>query len=242
MIKFRPFPNVSQADEDGLLAMGGDLNLDTLVSAYSQGIFPWFNEGSPILWWSPDPRMTLRPSDIRVSRSLKKALKGKFKVSCDRSFEPVITGCALRGDGTKQEPTWITQSMHRAYLDLFASGYAHSVEVWNQDRLVGGLYGVVLGTVFFGESMFSTERDASKVALVFLCQHLSNQGFELIDCQVYSDHLRSLGAREISRDKFMIPLHDIDINQTSHHFRDEFPSTYEDLTILHSPTNAINQE
>ena len=235
MIKYRPFPDISQTDDDGLLAMGGDLSLDTLVSAYSQGIFPWFNEGNPILWWSPDPRMILRPKEIRVSKSLKKSLKGKYRVSCDKSFEPILTGCALRGDGSRKEPTWITQSMHQAYRDLYDGGYAHSVEVWDQNQLVGGLYGVVLGKIFFGESMFSSERDASKVGLVFLCQHLANLDFELIDCQVYSDHLRSLGAREISRGDFMRPLLKIDINQTSHQFHERFPASYEDLNILLSP-------
>ncbi len=245
MITLQPFPALEHADEDGLLAMGGDLSVTTLVSAYSQGIFPWFNAGQPILWWSPDPRLVLYPQAVNVSRSLKKSIRNKFTVSCNQAFAQVIQGCALRGQTTQPdrdpEHTWITREMHRAYLDLHQSGYAHSVEVWHHGELVGGLYGVCLGKVFFGESMYSSQSDASKAALVFLCQHLINLDFKLIDCQVASPHLFSLGAIEIPRDKFVDALTDIDINVANAGFGDKFPQYYTDLNSLFSLNNDINR-
>lgn len=245
MINFQPFPELSNADEDGLLAMGGDLSVSTLVSAYAQGIFPWFNEGQPILWWSPDPRLVLYPDQLKVSRSLKKSIRNKFTVSCNKAFTDVINGCALRGQANSKpienEATWITEDMHRAYVELFAKGYAHSIEVWLDDRLVGGLYGVSLGNVFFGESMFSSERDASKVALTYLCQHMKNLNHQLIDCQVASEHLFSLGAIEISRNDFLETLVDINIESPNKDFANEFPSRATDLAILHTHISDIKK-
>jgi len=226
MVNFVTFPTVSNANEDGLLAMGGDLSMDTLVSAYAHGIFPWFNDDQPILWWSPDPRLVLYPTHVKISRSLRKTIRqGKFTVSCNTQFERVITGCALRGSPSPFVPaadTWITESMHKAYLDLHKQGYAHSIEVWQDTQLVGGLYGVTLGTVFFGESMFSSVSDASKVALVALCHWLDLKGFELIDCQVASEHLFSLGAQEIPRRNFLSCLANVDIERPNTTFSDEF--------------------
>ena len=226
MVNFVSFPPVSNANEDGLLAMGGDLSLDTLVSAYAQGIFPWFNADQPILWWSPDPRMVLYPQKIKISKSLRKVIKnGQFDLSCNRSFEQVIRGCALRGMPSLATPTsetWITESMHSAYLALHLQGYAHSIEVWQHGELVGGLYGVALGKVFFGESMFSLRANASKVALVALCHWLQRKQFELIDCQVASDHLFSMGATEISRDDFLHSLTAIDIHSAHPQFASGF--------------------
>lgn len=226
-INYFKFPDLSNANEDGLLAMGGDLEVDTLVSAYVQGIFPWYSEGQPILWWSPDPRMVLYPNEVKVSRSLKRTLRNaNMTVSCNRSFNEVISACALRGQAPTAdndlEATWITKEMNAAYNELHKLGYAHSIEVWQNDELVGGLYGLALGSAFFGESMFSRVSDASKVALVSLCNALTAQGFTLIDCQVASDHLLSLGAVEISRDAFLDAIKDADINQAKLNFADQF--------------------
>jgi leucyl/phenylalanyl-tRNA---protein transferase len=198
-----PFPPVEKAlkSPNGLLCAGGDLSPERVVSAYSQGIFPWFSEGDPILWWSPDPRMVLFPSELRVSRSLRKSLaRGTFETRFDTAFSDVIAECAAPRDG--QSGTWIVPEMMAAYTELHRLGYAHSVESWREDRLVGGLYGMSLGRVFFGESMFSREPDASKVALVRLVERLRGNGAELIDCQQATPHLASLGAREIPRAEF----------------------------------------
>ncbi|MGI9277063.1 MAG: leucyl/phenylalanyl-tRNA--protein transferase [Endozoicomonas sp.] len=197
------FPPVSKAltNPDGLLAMGGNLKVDTLIEAYRSGIFPWFNHDEPVLWWSPDPRMILYPSEIHVSGSLKKLLKKRlYTVTMDSAFEQVIQACSEPRPTTDQ--TWITEDMKSAYLDLYQAGYAHSVEVWQDTKLVGGLYGVALDKVFFGESMFSRKPNTSKVALVYLCGLLRKKGFELLDCQVPSQHLSSLGARVIARQEF----------------------------------------
>jgi leucyl/phenylalanyl-tRNA--protein transferase len=206
-LEFVTFPSIENANEDGLLAMGGDLNLNTLVSAYSQGIFPWYSDDQPILWWSPDPRMVLFPSAVKISRSLAKTIKkADFKVTCNQDFNAVISACALRGQQDTKLPlegTWITDDMHAAYTALHQQHYAHSIEVWQGDELVGGLYGIALDKVFFGESMFSRVSNASKVALVTLCKYLSAEGFKVIDCQVASDHLFSLGAVEIKRRDFL---------------------------------------
>ena len=216
MVNHISFPDLSNASKDGLLTMGGDLSVDMLVSAYAQGIFPWFNEEQPILWWSPDPRLVIYPGQVKISRSLAKCIKqNKFSVSCNRAFEQVIEGCALRGaqaPNVATEDTWITRDMHEAYLRLHAQAYAHSIEVWQSKRLVGGLYGVALGKVFFGESMFYRQNDASKVALVALSQWLFENNFSVIDCQVASDHLISMGARNIARDDFLTMLDGLDIN------------------------------
>ncbi|MES9872408.1 MAG: leucyl/phenylalanyl-tRNA--protein transferase [Candidatus Sedimenticola sp. 6PFRAG7] len=198
-----PFPAVDEAldEPDGLLAVGGDLSTERLLNAYRQGIFPWYSDGQPILWWCPDPRTVLFPENLKVSRSLAKVIRNKgFKVSVDRDFSSVINACSEpRDDGLG---TWITAEMMAAYIDMHRQGHAHSVEVWHETDLVGGLYGIAIGKVFFGESMFSRERDASKVALVHLSARLQEWGYRLIDCQVYTSHLLSLGAEEISRAQF----------------------------------------
>jgi leucyl/phenylalanyl-tRNA---protein transferase len=223
-INYISFPAVCNADQDGLLAMGGNLTVDTLVSAYRQGIFPWFNHDQPILWWSPDPRMVLIPGEIKVSRSLAKIIRQKrFRVSCNQNFKQVIRNCALRGqdstiDNSFESDTWITQSMVKAYNALHCQGYAHSIEVWDGDQLVGGLYGLAMGQVFFGESMFSIVNDASKVALATLCCWLKQHDYQLIDCQVSSEHLLSLGAKKITRAQFMEYLSNINIQQKSINF------------------------
>lgn len=220
LINYIPFPSVEDADEDGLLAMGGNLSPDTLISAYKQGIFPWFNENQPILWWSPDPRLVLFPNDIKVSRSLAKVIrKNVFTISYNNAFEQVIKGCADTRPNAPESGTWISHSMYDAYCRLHQLGYAHSIEVWQKDDLVGGLYGIAMGNVFYGESMFSRVSNASKVALVNLCQNLQKQGFQIIDCQVTSTHLISMGAIEISRGAFLKHLNSINIQQNSrHHF------------------------
>ena len=194
------FPDVDFAmiQPNGLLAAGGDLSPPRLLHAYHQGIFPWFSEGQPILWWAPDPRAILLPEALKISRSLKKTLRREsFRVSFDRAFPQVIEACAQ--PRPRQNDTWITGPMMTAYCELHARGYAHSVECWQDGALVGGLYGVAIGKVFFGESMFSRVSDASKVALTALCR----SGYELIDCQLPSDHLKRLGATDIPRCDFM---------------------------------------
>ena len=199
-----PFPDVSLAERepDGLLAVGGDLSVARLVNAYRHGIFPWFGPGDPILWWSPDPRTILLPAEVRVSRSLKKTLKrGALTVSLDRAFDQVISACAEpRPDSGG---TWLVPEMIAAYRRLHRHGFAHSVEVWHQGALAGGLYGVAIGGVFFGESMFTRVTDASKLALVHLCRTLEEWGYGLIDCQVLTGHLLRMGAVQIPRAEFV---------------------------------------
>lgn len=202
-----PFPPVEQAlrEPDGLLAAGGRLTPARLELAYRSGVFPWFSEDQPILWWSPDPRAVLYPRDLRVTRSLRKRIRNSgLAVSLDRAFGEVVLGCAApRPD---QSGTWITTSMYDAYCRLAEGGLGHSVEVWREDRLVGGLYGVALGAAFFGESMFSRERDASKIALAWLTRQLQSWGYRFIDCQVANSHLLSMGAVQIPRQRFMAEL------------------------------------
>jgi leucyl/phenylalanyl-tRNA---protein transferase len=202
-----PFPPVARAlkDPNGLLAAGGDLSLERLLEAYRQGIFPWFSRGEPILWWSPDPRMVLYTGELKVSRSLAKNLRNKgYRVTADTAFERVLRCCAAPRRG---EPgTWLSAAMQKAYLALHRAGHAHSFETWREDDLVGGLYGVAIGRMFYGESMFSSATDASKVALVGLVRALIARGFPLIDCQMKTPLLASLGGREIPRAAFLRAL------------------------------------
>ncbi len=194
------FPDPSFAEEDGLLAVGGDLSVERLLLAYRSGIFPWYNDDTPILWYSPHERFVLYPEELRISKSMRKILRlDIFKVTVNNCFDRVITACsAVAREG--QDGTWITDDMKAAYLQLHHKGYAHSVEVWQQGNLVGGLYGVPVGGVFCGESMFSLVSNASKTALIYLCH---TGLYQLIDCQVYTEHLESMGARMISRDEYM---------------------------------------
>jgi len=204
------FPPVESAlrDPNGLLAMGGDLSLERLLDAYRHGIFPWFNPGEPILWWSPDPRMVLEPQVIRVTRSLAKRIRnGGFELRVDSAFAEVMRACAMPRDD--DGGTWISPPMVAAYTRFFDAGYAHSVETWHDGILVGGLYGVAIGRMFFGESMFSRMPDASKVALVRLARQLRQWGFGLIDCQMETAHLASLGARAMPRSMFTMQLEEL---------------------------------
>lgn len=197
------FPDPALADPDGLLAIGGDLRPERLMAAYRQGIFPWYSDDTPILWYSPHERFVLRPEALKISKSMRKVLRSeRFEVTYDQAFAEVIAACAAQVR-PGQEGTWITNDMQQAYITLYDLGHAHSVEVWRAGQLVGGLYGVAMGQVFCGESMFSKEADASKVALVSLCR---NGHHNLVDCQVYTDHLASLGAVLISRDEYMAEL------------------------------------
>lgn len=202
-----PFPPVEQAldNPDGLLAAGGSLSTRRLVDAYQRGIFPWFNEGDPILWWSPDPRTVLRPEAIHVSRSLRKTLKKRaFLITIDRAFGRVVDGCAAPRGG--DQGTWLNVPMRRAYAALHAAGLAHSIEIWMDGKLAGGIYGVALGRVFFGESMFTRRTDASKIGMVRLAAQLDRWQFPLIDCQLETDHLMSLGAEQVSRRQFVAAI------------------------------------
>ncbi len=202
------FPPLDKAlvEPNGLLAAGGDLNPQRLLAAYRRGIFPWYSVGEPILWWSPDPRMVLLPHELKISRSLAKTLRNAdYEVRLDTAFGDVIHACAST-PRNGQAGTWITAEMQQAYRELHRLGYAHSVETWIAGKLAGGLYGVALGQVFYGESMFSHVRDASKVALAHLCAHLKRRGFGIIDCQMETAHLASLGARPIPRRDFATRL------------------------------------
>lgn len=200
------FPPAYLANEDGILAVGGDLSEERLLLAYGSGIFPWYSEDEPLLWWSPDPRLVLYPKEIKVSRSLKKVIrKGVFRITMDEAFARVIMECASirleNGEGT-----WIVDDMIDAYIQLHQSGYAHSVETWMDGELVGGLYGVSLGRCFFGESMFTRVSNASKAAFVTLTRRLAALSFNLIDCQVHTDHLVRFGAKAIPRARFLAEL------------------------------------
>lgn len=197
------FPPVSEANYEGVLAIGGDLSTERLQLAYRSGIFPWFNEGEPIVWWSPDPRMVLFLDELIVSKSMRNILnRNSFKVTFNQNFRDVISNCQkIKRDG--QNGTWISNNMIEAYCKLHEMGFAKSVEVWENDALVGGLYGVDLGHVFCGESMFSKVSNASKVAFIALVNKLKEENYELLDCQVYNPHLESLGCREIDREVFM---------------------------------------
>lgn len=197
------FPDIKLALEepDGLLAYGGDLSIERLYAAYQQGIFPWYSQGQPVLWWSPDPRMVLYPAELKVSRSLRKKIRQQdYSISFDQNFKEVIQHCAE--PRLQQKETWILNEMIDAYCEFNQAGYAHSVEYWQGGELLGGLYGIAIGQVFFGESMFSRVSDSSKIAFVFLTLQLQRWGYKFIDCQVYSAHLESLGAKMISRNDF----------------------------------------
>ncbi len=197
------FPHPSLADEDGLLAVGGDLSIDRLLLAYEYGIFPWYDEDTPILWYAPLERFVLYPEKIKISKSLQKTVSsGKFHISVDKAFADVIQACATI-DRKDQQGTWIVDDMQQAYIDLHKAGFAHSIEVWQDNNLVGGLYGVQVGRVFCGESMFSRVSDASKVALVHLAQDF---GLSMIDCQIPSEHLQRMGAELISQEKYLLDL------------------------------------
>ena len=197
------FPPAWLARSDGLLCIGGDLSAQRILLAYENGIFPWFSENEPILWWSPDPRLVLFPGNINVSKSLNKKIKGNFfHLTIDHAFEETILSCS-KPRKKEYAGTWLVEEMIQAYVQLHKLGYAHSIETWKEDRLVGGLYGICLGGIFFGESMFSFENDASKIALATLAGHLKQHRFDLIDCQVTTNHLLSLGATEISRNSYL---------------------------------------
>ncbi|HUR41212.1 MAG TPA: leucyl/phenylalanyl-tRNA--protein transferase [Verrucomicrobiae bacterium] len=202
-----PPPELAMRDPNGLLAIGGDLSATRLINAYAQGIFPWYNPDEPILWWCPDPRAVLVPRDFHASRSLeRRAREGDFAVTLDRDFPAVVQACSApraRGRGT-----WLGAEMKQAYLELHRRGHAHSIEVWRGGELAGGLYGVSLGRVFYGESMFSRIDDGSKLAMLFLCRQLAAWDFALMDCQIASPHLATLGAIELPRERFLAVLRD----------------------------------
>jgi len=226
--KYIHFPNPELSDSDGFIGHGGNLNVETLLSAYQQGIFPWFNQNQPLLWWSPNPRMIIKTDEMHVSKSLKKCLRAsRFKVTCGQAFSDVIDACSKPrqthvvtaeseeinqeiNDGNEKENvqthTWITDEMKQAYIKLHHQGFAQSIECWQNEQLVGGLYGVTFAGMFFGESMFSKVTNSSKIALFHLCQFLKSQRVDWIDCQVESDHLLSLGAINIPRHEFLTKI------------------------------------
>ena len=206
----QPFPPVQRAlrEPNGLLAAGGDLSLHRLLDAYRHGIFPWYSEGEPVLWWSPDPRMILVPGEIAISRSLRKRIRSRvYDVRADTCFATVMRACAEPRQG--QAGTWITEDIVAAYSALHAAGIAHSIETWHEGTLVGGLYGVAIGRMFYGESMFTRATDASKVALAHLARQLERWRFGMIDCQMQTEHLASLGARTVPRRDFLLLLADL---------------------------------
>ena len=196
-------PDPGHADAEGLVAIGGDLDYKRLINAYRSGIFPWYEEGSEILWWSPDPRLVLFPEELKVSKSMRSLIRKKhFNVTYNQQFAEVIANCK-NIERNDQGGTWITDEMEKSYIYLHKLGYAHSVEVWNENELVGGLYGIKLGNIYFGESMYSKASNASKIGFIHLVKDLSEKGVEMIDCQIKTDHLISLGARDISRKDFL---------------------------------------
>ncbi len=200
------FPDPNLASRDGLLAIGGDLSVERLLLAYNHGIFPWFSEGEPIMWWSPNPRFVLFPDKLKISKSMQQVLRSnKFEVTTNQDFENVIRNCQ-HIKRTGQNSTWITEDIISSYTELHKIGVAHSVEVWENKKLVGGLYGLIMGKCFFGESMFSTVSNASKTGFISFVKQLQAQNFQLIDCQIHSEHLESLGAEMITRKKFLALL------------------------------------
>lgn len=209
------FPDPREASDEGLLAYGGDLSPDRIVSAYCLGIFPWYDPASPdIMWWSPNPRMVLYPDKFRMTKSLKKRItRQEFEIRIDSAFEQVIDKCG-KVPRIGQDGTWITEEMQDAYIHLHKLGIAHSVECWQNDKLVGGLYGISLGQMFFGESMFHLVSDASKVAFYHLSELSKTLGFSIIDCQMHTDHLESMGAEEISRESYLQVVEDNPVDKT----------------------------
>ena len=197
------FPPVDTATDEGIVAIGGDLSMERLLVAYKSGIFPWYNEGEPIIWWCPNPRFVLFPQNLRVTKSMQSVLNnGKFRFTINRAFTTVLQNCKTISR-KEQEGTWITPDVQEAYTELHKLGYAHSAETWLNGTLVGGLYGIRLGNVFFGESMFSKESNASKFAFINYVKQLQKENIALIDCQVYTNHLESLGAKMIERERFL---------------------------------------
>ena len=195
------FPNPEFAEEDGLLAVGGDLRWERLLLAYCNGIFPWYNDEDPILWWCPKPRFIIKPNEVKISKSMKRVFnKGEFKITFDNDFQGVISKCKELREN--KEGTWITDDMKEAYINLFNKGFASSVEVYKNEKLVGGLYGVKIGRCFFGESMFSTETNASKLALISMCKKLEREGYLFLDCQMHTNHLESMGGNFVSWEEF----------------------------------------
>ena len=210
-----PNPNQAATDPDGLLAVGGNLQPETLLSAYNQGIFPWYNQNDPIMWWSPSERCVIRPQHLHISRSLQNHIaKGQFTTTLDKDFHQIIRACANRENG---DETWITSEMIEAYEHLHQLGHAHSLEVWEGDSLIGGIYGLAIGHVFCGESMFSRGTNGSKIALVYLCQHMIKKGFELLDCQLVNQHLLTMGAESIPRKSFLSILNNNQGHRVSWH-------------------------
>ena len=205
------FPNPKEANEDGIVAWGGDLNPSRLMRAYQNGIFPWYSKNDPIIWWSPNPRLIMELDDFKLSRSLKKSMK-KFTYKFDANFEEVMRKCSST-PRCDQNGTWITEDIVEAYFVLHGQGIAHSIEAYQNDVLVGGLYGLAIGKVFCGESMFAHVNDASKSAYGFLIQHLKKWGYDFIDCQVPTQHLKSLGAKEVSRDDFLMRLKKVNMDE-----------------------------
>ena len=198
------FPHPELANEDGILAIGGDLSIERLLIAYNNGLFPWYNPDDPILWWSPDPRFVLFPEELKIAKSMRSYFnQKKFDVTFDKDFEQVIRHCKNQKREGQGGGTWISEDMVQAYCNLHLAGYAHSVEVWNGQDLAGGLYGISLGKVFYGESMFSKKSNASKVGFITLVKYLTAKGYQLIDCQQETQHLKSLGGRSISRKAFL---------------------------------------
>jgi len=206
-----PDPNDGLVDPNGLLAIGGDLSPSRILAAYKQGIFPWFSDGEPVLWWSPNPRAVLDPNNFHISRSFKKFLnRSDYQVSINTNFMAVIEGCANHHD-----KTWITNEMIDAYIKLHQLGFAHSIEVWQNSNLIGGLYGIAQGALFCGESMFSTKMNASKVGLYRFCQHFVRHGGRLVDCQVLNDHTASLGAYELPREIYLSNIKKLQFSETA---------------------------
>lgn len=207
-----PFPSlaVALAEPNGLLCAGGELSPERIIEAYRAGIFPWFSEGQPVLWWSPDPRMVLFPTEFKISRSLRRTLRaGRYEVRLDSAFAAVINACAQTSRAGQYGGTWITQEMQHVYQQLFELGVAHSVETWIDGKMAGGLYGLSIGGMFYGESMFSHITDASKIAAAHLARFIEKRGFGMIDCQMNTAHLASLGAREIPRSHFIRQLKEL---------------------------------
>lgn len=201
------FPNPELAEEDGLLAVGGDLSFERLLLAYCNGIFPWYSDGDPILWWCPKPRFIIKPNEVKISKSMKRVFNsGKFKVTFDNDFEGVIRNCKELREN--KEGTWINNDMMEAYINLFKKDFASSVEVYRDEKLIGGLYGVKIGKCFFGESMFSIETNASKVALISICKRLEEEEYIFLDCQMHTNHLESMGGKFVSWEDFKLMLED----------------------------------